>query len=153
MNPTDVAQIVESLGALAKILDSLGLAGFVALWLSIPVILSLAMLGVEFWRSRKSQEIIADMRQENTELANSFRAEAQVWRAESRETLEVYRGDTQKALRELGAHQREIAQYYKDNVELVKVTQRLAENLQDVILNNTRVSERVATMMEGWRRP
>lgn len=63
--------------------------------------------------------------------------------------LESYRADMQTVLRELGDHQQETAQYYRDNVELVKAYERIATGLQDVVVNNTRTMERVLSLIEN----
>lgn len=118
MNP-ELSQIVPALVEIAAILDKLGVYGLVALVLSGPVIILLAVISAEVVRSRRLHAII----------------EAQ--RAENRYLLEAYRKDNQQAIKELGEHQEQTDAYYRDNVELVRNYERIAGNLQSVVIGNT----------------
>jgi hypothetical protein len=49
----------------------------------------------------------------------------------------------------MGAKHAEVTQFYRDNVELVKTTQRLAGDQRDLILNNTRAIEKLSHALEA----
>lgn len=131
MNGVDMAQLVDALTKIASVLNSLGVPGLVALAFAGPAAVLCVILAIDYHRSRKTQELL------------------EMFRAETRSLLEIYRGDSSSLVRELGNYQRETAQYYRDNVELVKQYERVAANLQDVVVMNTRTMERLVTMLEN----
>ena len=52
-------------------------------------------------------------------------------------------------VKELGKNQMSTAQFYKDNVELVKNYQRIANDLSDLIVSNVSVLQRLAGLIEN----
>lgn len=134
MNPAEVAKAVDALTEIANVLDRLGIPGLVFLVLSGPALVLVAILAIEYHRSRKAQDMVETMR------------------TETRAMLETYRADTQNILRELGANQDQTDQYYRDNVVLVQQYERVAKGLQDVVVGNTRAMERLITMLEERRK-
>lgn len=73
--------------------------------------------------------------------------------------LEAYRGDTQNVLRavsekhegilrEMSEKHEETAEFYRKNVTLVKNYERMNDALQALVVNNTRATERLTTMIE-----
>lgn len=137
MTPAEIATTLEALTGIAQILERLGISGLIALALSGPVLVLIAVLVIEYHRSRKTQELMT--------------LSVESMRAENRATLETYRADTQNLLRELGANQRQTDTYYRDNVELVRGYELVASNLQDVVVSNTRAMERLITILEERR--
>ena len=133
MTSAEIATTLEALSGIAQVLERLGIPGLVGLALSGPALVLIAVLVIEFCRSRKMHELVESMR------------------AESKKTLEAYRTDTQSILRELGANQSQTDRYYRDNVELVKGYELVAVNLQDVVVSNTRAMERLITILEERR--
>ena len=133
MTAAEVATTLEALTGIAQVLERLGISGLIALALSGPVLVLIAVLLIEYHRSRKMQEMVEGMR------------------IESRAMLETYRADTQAVLRELGANQGRTDGYYRDNVELVKGYELVADNLQSVVVCNTRAMERLITILEERR--
>lgn len=137
MSPAEIATTLEALTGIAQILERLGISGLIALALSGPVLVLIAVLIIEYHRSRKTQELMT--------------MSVESMRSENRATLETYRADTQNLLRELGANQRQTDTYYRDNVELVRGYELVASNLQDVVVSNTRAMERLITILEERR--
>ena len=137
MTPAEIATTLEALTGIAQILERLGISGLIALALSGPVLVLIAVLIIEYHRSRKTQELMT--------------MSVESMRSENRATLETYRADTQNLLRELGANQRQTDTYYRDNVELVRGYELVASNLQDVVVSNTRAMERLITILEERR--
>ena len=137
MTPAEIATTLEALTGIAQILERLGISGLIALALSGPVLVLIAVLIIEYHRSRKTQELMT--------------MSVESMRSENRATLETYRADTQYLLRELGANQRQTDTYYRDNVELVRGYELVASNLQDVVVSNTRAMERLITILEERR--
>lgn len=73
--------------------------------------------------------------------------------------LEAYREDTQNVLRavsekhegilrEMSEKHEETAEFYRKNVTLVKNYERMNDALQALVVNNTRATERLTTMIE-----
>lgn len=130
MNNVDVGRLLDALTEIATLCERLGLSGLVSLALAGPALVLCAIMLVEYHRGRKVQEMV------------------ETARAECRSMLETYRADTQQVLRELGAGINQTERFYRDNVELVKQYERIAKGLQDVVVSNTRATERLVTMIE-----
>ena len=129
----ELGQMVEALTQIAGILQQLGVPGLVALAFSGPAILIMAMLGLDYMRQR------------------AFSIAIEQIRSEMRANIEIYRTDAQTFMKELGDNQANTDQYYRDNVELVKKYESMAENLFTAIVANTRVSEKLVTILEERR--
>ena len=74
--------------------------------------------------------------------------------------LEAYREDTQNVLRavsekheailrEMSEKHEETAEFYRRNVTLVKNYEKMNDALQELVVNNTRATERLTTMIEA----
>lgn len=74
--------------------------------------------------------------------------------------LEAYRNDTQEVLRavsekheailrEMSEKHDETAEFYRKNVTLVKNYEKMNDILQTLVVNNTRATERLTTMIEA----
>ena len=74
--------------------------------------------------------------------------------------LEAYRQDTQELLRSMGEKHEailremsekheETAEFYRKNVTLVKNYEKMNDALQALVVNNTRATERLTTMIEA----
>lgn len=137
MNSVQLTQLVDALTEIANLLERLGLPGLVALALAGPAALVLALMTMDYLRGRKMQDMMELMRSEN-EMARKQAA----W------LMEKYREDMGEAVKELGANQDQTDQYYRDNVELVKGFNRMAEGYQDIVVSNTRATERLITILE-----
>lgn len=134
MNNMDMAKLVDSLSAIASLFERIGLPGLVVLLLLGPAMVLCAVLLVEYHRSHRVQEIV------------------EAARSEGRSMMEIYRADTQRILRELGTGIEQNVRFYRDNVDLVKQYDFLAKNLQDVVVSNTRATERLIVMLEERRK-
>lgn len=131
MNPNDIQTLLSAVQTIAAILSSLGVPGLLALALSGPALVIIAVLvmtHISITRMEKSQQIFRD---------------------DMRQTLEAYRTDTQNIVREIGNEHAEAVRFYNDNVELVKDYERIADALQTIIVNNTRATERLITIIEA----
>jgi hypothetical protein len=142
INAENMQQIVTILGSLASVLNGLGVSGLIALVLSGPVIVLGTILMVEYKRGRDVNNLAEAMRKENREILEGSRLE-------SSRLLEVYRADTHNVLGECRSMLQSTTKFYNDNVVLVKDYERLANNLQDVVVTNTKAIERLCVMMEG----
>lgn len=137
MNPADLTTLVQAVATIAGVLQQLGVPGLVALVLAAPAAVLITVLVLNHLQDRKTAAMLEVYRQDMAKLADTARADAAT-------QLEVYRADTQSIVRELGRDHAETAQYYKDNVELVKSYERMAKDLSDLVASNVRLLERLA---------
>ena len=144
MNPADLNTLVQAVATIAGVLQQLGVPGLVALVLAAPAAVLITVLVLNHLQDRKTAAMLEVYRQDMAKLTEIARAEAETARAEALTQLEVYRADTQSILRSLGKEHSETAQYYKDNVELVKSYERMAKDLSDLVASNVRLLERLA---------
>ncbi len=142
MNPADITNLVRVLGIIAGILQQLGVPGLVGLMLGGPAVVLITVLVLNDRAARKQADTLAAYR---TDMAKVV-AEARI---ESAKQLETYRADTQAIVRELGENQRQTAQFYRDNVELVKAYERVADDLSDLVATTVQVLERLAGKIEN----
>lgn len=124
-------EVIAALQALLDLCDRLGVPGVLAILLAVPAALVAALLVLEYLRTRH------------------MRQEADEHRKEMLALVEQHRADMEKVLRDLGAKHAEVTQFYKDNVELVKSYNRLADNFQDIVVNNTRAVEHLASLAQA----
>ena len=130
-------EIIGAFVSLAKGLEELGLPGLIAVLLLGPLMTVLAVSALDFLRRRAERQD-----------AEERRREAKADRELMLELVERHREETSGILRDLGEKHAEVSQFYRDNVELVKSTQRLATDLRDIIVNNTRAVERLTSAVE-----
>lgn len=130
MSTFETTRLVEALTALAGMLEQIGLPGLVALLLLGPGLVLCTIMMVEYHRGRRIHELM------------------EAARSEARGVLEIYRADTRQILHELGEGIQQNVRFYRDNVELVRQYDFLAKNLQDVVVSNTRATERLIVMLE-----
>ncbi len=142
MNPADLANLVQALSTIAGVLQQLGVPGLVALVLAAPAAVLITVLVLNHLQERKTATMLEVYRQDMTKLVEESRVEAM-------KQLEVYRADTQSILRTLGKEHSETAQFYRDNVELVKNYERIADDLSDLVSTNVQVLERLAGKIEN----
>jgi hypothetical protein len=153
-------EIITALVALAKGLEELGLPGLIALLMLGPLMTVIAVFALDFFRQRHVRQeeearraeakadrelILAVMERNRVESA----ALQERHRAEGAALQEQHRAETASILRDLGEKHAEVTQYYKDNVELLKTTQRIAEDLRDIIVANTRAFDRLSNTIEA----
>lgn len=142
MNPTDIAALVQALSTIAAVLQQLGVPGLVALVLAAPAAVLITVLVLHHLQNARTANLLETYRADMAGLTEKARAEAAT-------QLENYRADTQHILRELGREHGETAQYYKDNVELVKSYERMAKDLSDLVAANVQALERLAGKVEN----
>jgi hypothetical protein len=153
-------EILTALSNMAVFLEELGIPGLIALLLLGPVMTVIAVFILDFLRQRhvrqedeaRRQEAKAD-REMIRELMERYREHTSALVEQHREQttvlIEGHRTETAAILRDLSGKHAEVTQFYKDNVELVKVTQHLATDMRDMILNNTRAVERLGNAIEA----
>lgn len=130
MNPTDLQTLVSAAQTIATVLSGLGVPGLFALGLSGPVIVLITVLVLDAARHARMEK----MHQE--------------YRKDAQEMLEAYRADMLKLQLEASDRHNAVSRFYENNVTLVKNYESMAESLQSLVANNTRVTERLVTIVE-----
>lgn len=131
MNPGDIQTLLSAVQTIATILSGLGVPGLLALALSGPALVIIAVLVMTH---------ISTTRMEKAQ---------QHFREDMYTMLDAYRKDTQSIVREVGKEHAEAVRFYNDNVELVRGYERLSDSSQSIIINNTRALERLTTIIEA----
>ena len=153
-------EIFATMKMAATFMNELGLPGLIALILLGPVVTAAVFFGLDFFRQRHIRQEEEARRQEAKEAEETRRREAKKERemimelvskqqAQTAALVEAHRAETAAILRDLGEKHGEVAQYYKNNVELLKTTQHMASDMRDLILNNTRAVERLSSAVEN----
>ena len=93
MNPSDLETLVTAAQTIAAVLSGLGVPGLLALALSGPALVIVAMLYFEHLRTKRSEQA------------------QQMYREETSRILEAYRVDTQKVLRDVASEHAEAVSY------------------------------------------
>lgn len=137
-----IPQLVEALASIAGILERLGVPGLFSLMFLI-VVMPVVTLMVLNHINTKNLVCMHEQARKDTQTI------VQQLRSDMSSALETYRSDTLDIVKELGKNQMATAQFYKDNVELVKNYQRIANDLSDLIVSNVSVLQRLAGLIEN----
>lgn len=131
MNPADIQTLVAAAQTIAAVLSGLGVPGLLALGLAGPAMVLVTVLVLDAVRASRMER----MHQE-------FRRDMQT-------TLDAYRTDVTQLERRSAEKHAEVARFYENNVTLVKQYEIMAESLSTQVANNTRVTERLVTIIEA----
>lgn len=142
MSAAEISQLIASLTEIASVLEALGVPGLVSLLLVGPFAVFVTMLVLEHIRSKRLDTIIETHRDETSQIVEKYRED-------TNKIVTSYREDTQKLLRDMEIKHSQVSRYYSDNVELLKTTQQLAEDLREIVVYNSRVMERVVGLAEN----
>ena len=141
-------EIMSALSIVASFVNDFGMAGVIALILCIPVVPVLAVFVLDFYRQRLVRQEEEARRKEVHKDRELIRELVERHREQAAALVEGHRREAAAIMRALGDNHAEVVQFYRDNVELVKVTQRMAGDMRDIILNNTRAVERLSGAIE-----
>lgn len=130
MDPATLTQVVTALSIIAKIIDALGVGGIIAVLLLSHV------------NNRRLSEMVKAYRDDHDKRFDDYQDK-------SDERFEAFRKLVDSILKEHSSMFREVVQFYKDNVELVKVTQKLADEHVDVISLNTRMLQKMVDRIDS----
>lgn len=141
MDPATMQQVVTALGIIAKIVQALGPAGITLLFLAGPVVVVIAVLLLSHFNNRRLSAVV-----------DAYRADAdrrfEEFRVNSDRRYEQTRGWMEATVAKYGEALEETRQFYKDNVELVKSWERMAEDFAEVISLNTRTQQKLVDRIE-----
>ncbi|WP_319543171.1 hypothetical protein [uncultured Pseudodesulfovibrio sp.] len=142
LDPATITQIVTALGIIAKIFDTLGPGGIVLLFLAGPVVVVVAVLLLSHFNNRRLTVVVDAYRKDADDRFDKFRSD-------SDRRFEEFRSWMTSTVDKYGEALSEVSQFYKDNVELVRTTQKLAQDHVDVISFNTRIMQKLADKIES----
>lgn len=119
-------EIMAALESIVGFLDKVGVPGLILIICLAPTMLIMAMFALDFIRQRH-------IKIDNEER----RKETEEYRKERRRESEEFRQLVLGIQQENQAKHDEVVRYYKESVELLKATQRMAQDMRDIIINNT----------------
>ena len=116
---------------LIESLFALGLPGIILMLAAIPALVIAVVFILDYRHGKRTEMLLEAYRQDTQELLRST--------GEKHEAI----------LREMSEKHEETAEYYRKNVTLVKNYERMNDTLQTLVVNNTRATERLTTMIEA----
>lgn len=136
MNTSDLPVLIEELGGLIQILNSVGLPVFLFILFLTPVIVVCMILYLNHQSHLRTEKLIEVYRQDTQEVLQ---------RCEERNesNLEVYRQDTQEILHKYAERDQKFAEFYNVLMNKVKEEHENSQNLQTLVINNTMAMEQL----------
>ena len=119
MGTSELSAAISAAEPLIRSMIALGLPGIVLLAAAIPALVIIVAFVMNYKHAKRMENIV-----------------------------ETYRHDTQQILDDMGAKHAEVAEFYRKNVSLVKAYERMNDNLQTLVVNNTRAVERLTAIIE-----
>ena len=116
---------------LIESLFALGLPGIILMLAAIPALVIAVVFILDYRHGKRTEMLLEAYRQDTQELLRSM--------GEKHEAI----------LREMSEKHEETAEYYRKNVTLVQNYERMNDTLQTLVVNNTRATERLTTMIEA----
>jgi uncharacterized protein YoxC len=142
-------EVLAALQTFAAFLEDLGIPGLIALLMLGPIMTAVIFVVLAFFALRQAKKVDEERRQEAKADRDLLRELVEDHRQHFDQLTEKHRAETAGIVRDLGTKHAEVTQFYKDNVELVKSTQRLATDMRDIIVNNTRALEHLTNAMQS----
>lgn len=127
---TEVNAAISAALPLIESLFALGLPGIIIMLAAIPALVIAVVFILDYRHGKRTEMLLEAYRQDTQELLRSM--------GEKHETI----------LREMSEKHEETAEFYRKNVTLVKNYERMNDALQALVVNNTRATERLTTMIE-----
>ena len=127
----DMSAAISAALPLIESLFALGLPGIILMLAAIPALVIAVVFILDYRHGKRTEMLLEAYRQDTQELLRSM--------GEKHEAI----------LREMSEKHEETAEYYRKNVTLVKNYERMNDTLQTLVVNNTRATERLTTMIEA----
>lgn len=126
----DMSAAINAALPLLETLFSLGVPGIILMLAAIPALVIAVVFILDYRHGKRTEMLLEAYRQDSQELLRSM--------GEKHETI----------LREMSEKHAESAEFYRKNVTLVKNYEKMTDALQALVVNNTRATERLTTMIE-----
>ena len=131
-------EVIGALETLTAFFEKMGVPGLLMLVMLGPAMIIIALFALDYMHQRHAKQD-----------AEERRKEAETYRAQLQKMQNQHQSDLQKFMLDINTKHAEVSQFYKDNVELVKTTQRLATDMRDIITNNTRALEHLTSVAQA----
>lgn len=127
----DMSAAISAALPLLEALFSLGVPGIILMLAAIPALVIAVVFILDYRHGKRTEMLLEAYRQDSQELLRSM--------GEKHEAI----------LREMSEKHAESAEFYRKNVTLVKNYEKMTDALQALVVNNTRATERLTTMIEA----
>lgn len=127
----DMSAAINAALPLLETLFSLGVPGIILMLAAIPALVIAVVFILDYRHGKRTEMLLEAYRQDSQELLRSM--------GEKHEAI----------LREMSEKHAESAEFYRKNVTLVKNYEKMTDALQALVVNNTRATERLTTMIEA----
>lgn len=128
---TEMNAFISEALPLIESLFALGLPGIILMLAAIPALVIAVVFILDYRHGKRTEMLLEAYRNDTQELLRSM--------GEKHEAI----------LREMSEKHEETAEFYRKNVTLVKNYEKMNDALQALVVNNTRATERLTTMIEA----
>lgn len=119
---------------LIESLFSLGLPGIILMLAAIPALVIAVVLILDYRHGKRTEMLL------------------EAYRNDTQEVLRAVSEKHEAILRDMSEKHDETAEFYRKNVTLVKNYEKMNDILQTLVVNNTRVMERLTVVIETRNR-
>lgn len=152
MDPAILTQVVTALTIIARIVDSLGVGGVIALALAGPVIVVLAVIIISYLNGLKLARIIEAYRADADARFEAYRTDSEgrfeAYRSDSERRFEAYRTQADAALKQYGNALGETREFYNNNVLLVQGFERMCKDFGGIVSLNATTMQKLADKID-----
>ena len=127
---TEVNAAISAALPLIESLFALGLPGIILMLAAIPALVIVVVFVLDHRHGKRIGMVL------------------EAYREDTQESLRVISEKFDVSLREMNMKHDEVAEYYRKNVTLVKNYEKMNDILQTLVVNNTRVMERLTVVIE-----
>lgn len=131
MGPTEINAAISAILPVLESLIALGLPGILLLLAGIPALVIIAVCILDYKHAKRIEKVL------------------EAYRKDTQDSLRFINEKYEAGLRDMSEKHEEIAEFYRKNVTLVKNYERMTDALQALVVNNTRATERLTTMIEA----
>jgi len=141
MDAATAKELAAALAVFASLVDKLGPGGIIGLLVGSPLLMVIGCATQSHVSGRRLQIMFEEARKCVHDLWEKHREE-------TTRLQESHRQETAVIVREFEAGLNKTTRFYENNVELVNNYQRLADNLQDLILKSAQATEKLAAAVD-----
>ena len=116
---------------LIESLFALGLPGIILMLAAIPALVIMVVFILDYRHGKRTEMLL------------------EAYREDTQNVLRTVSEKHEAILREMSEKHEETAEFYRRNVTLVKNYEKMNDALQELVVNNTRATERLTTMIEA----
>lgn len=136
MNTSDLPALIEEIGGLIQILNSVGLPVFLIIAFSTPAIVVCMILYLNHQAHMRTEKIIETYRADTQKILREYEER-------NENNLAVYRQDTQEILQKYAERDQKFMEIYNVLKNKAKEEHETSQNLQTLVVNNTMAMEQL----------